>query len=1118
MITKYKKIERDDLDWNDLGERLVSGGLLKKKYSSQFDVSELVAFIKKEEHHSFKVSSYALPYIYERRGDPIELDLYHHPYYKALLDLRLKFTLLLKKKRTNSIRESLIELDSRIRELEQDISIRRNQEIIPNQRFRSRPTFVFSEFHFDENSYKIYHEDSLFYKANKERSPIINSTPYSLNQLANMENILAGKAIIDPLLDPLVWSLTYNKLFTNGPSFTNSFRTFIDHNLVTSKRRRLLEVTKLFKAVQRHYQQLVRFRKKQIHKRMLPFHEFRMGTLAFKCGYPERVPLKQQVQNLHSTFFVTCWRSSTVAWDNRDYILSPTTVVPDEYIAKIDPPNFKVPETRASKRARRLPNFDYTAETDGTATYEIGIYNLMFTIEFTGSMYHNRLSYWEFPNRYSPYFTRNPRNKRRNRPFDTLLGDEIRDIRRAVFSFMKQRIFKGPIYVTHYSKHSLKSLALKFLNFETRHHDRIKPINSPYTSKQRRLHRTLINQGVLFEYWDDQPQLLMPGQQVQVQLHNLEIESEFVKLRRLRQPTKFRVVEEKVPLPEPPKSPDPIQVEPIVNSEESAQPEEFFDDLKSDNESFDSTVSYELRGRFKFYYACAYLWTRLRPYLQPMIYKQFLRRRFLLVKKIYIILFKMPFTSFKRWWSTRPNTLFNSPMVTRFQILLSIWNASYAYEDSMYDVNDFVNAKDPSMWPDTHTDYIPDLDPDDDYFEDANDARSVSWVFLHDDALSGLTDHVEDLMDETLDFFLVTVPHYLWLIFGSVINAVMRYPIWALIESLTLLYAQIKLDLLLWYDNFLTVKTGSKMLRRLVILTRWFVKTFLLIVYIISWLVYLDYNDLQILIVYTFDVPFHEFYYTVYVLLVVVSGFYLFGHNHFKDFIRDELGWENLLFLTTCSGSILVQDYEISPRHFKITEDLYSHSIVTQRNKWAYWPVWSEPKKNFYQGLGVEPDVLSKTGDQPLSSYGFNNLEHLVENQLWLDTPRHRNKSEWRQRLKDSKRVKSQVGRRRLGRDYDRDRLYAYYIIAPDGNLNKRYYKKTKTPLSWYNRHNMPISNLYGNQDQKMFVILDDTSKKLKGLKRPYHTYGRPGSNDAQSSRYQSSADPALFSSYTDDE
>lgn len=47
MIIKYSKVENDKFDWTELGERVVSGGLLKKKYSSQFDVSEFAAFFKK---------------------------------------------------------------------------------------------------------------------------------------------------------------------------------------------------------------------------------------------------------------------------------------------------------------------------------------------------------------------------------------------------------------------------------------------------------------------------------------------------------------------------------------------------------------------------------------------------------------------------------------------------------------------------------------------------------------------------------------------------------------------------------------------------------------------------------------------------------------------------------------------------------------------------------------------------------------------------------------------------------------------------------------------------------------------------------------------------------------
>jgi len=510
----------------------------------------LPLFLKKEEHPFFKVFSYAQPIGYSFKHDRRALDLYHHPYYKTLLGLRAKLRRLLKSgKSSDKIKRAIIELDFRIRDLEQDISVKGDEELIPDQRARVRSPYVFTEFLFDEKGFKVYDEKILF-DTNKEKPPIFNSTPYSVTNLTNVHNVLAGKAMIDRMLDPLVWGLTYNKLFSNGPSFTNSFRKFIDQSLLTSKKRRFLEVRSLFKAVQRHYQQIVIFRKKQLHKRMLPFHEFRMGSLAFKCGYPEQVPIKQQAQNLYSTFFVTCWRSSAVARSNRQYILSPTRVIPHEYIAKIDPPNFKVPETRASKRARRLPNHDYESETDGTAAYEFGIYNLMFTIELTGKLFRNLSSYWDFPNRYSPYFTKNPRNNRRNRPLDTMLGDEIRDVRRAVFSFLKKRIFKGPIYVTHYSKHSLKSLALKFLNFETRHHDRIRPSNSPYTSKQRRLHRTLINQGVLFEYWEEESQLLMPGQYVQVQLHNLEIDLELTKHQPNREPEEFTLSVKKKPVNE----------------------------------------------------------------------------------------------------------------------------------------------------------------------------------------------------------------------------------------------------------------------------------------------------------------------------------------------------------------------------------------------------------------------------------------------------------------------------------------------------------------------------------------------------------------------------------------
>jgi hypothetical protein len=1113
MIIKYSKIENEHFDWTDLGQRLVDGGLLKKKPSSQFDVPEFVSFIKKEEHPLFKVPSYALPAKYTHSYGNLPLDLYHHPYYLSLLNLRVRLKKLLKNDVSTKLKLSIMEVDLRIRELERDLNVKWNEELIPNQRSRMKSPFVFTEFLFDDDSFKIHDENFLF-ETDKEKSLSLNFTPYTLNNISDILSIIKRKSISDRMMDPLVWGLTYNKMFYNGVSFVGSFRKFIDIAYLNCRQTRLLEISSLFKAVQRHYQQILIFRKKYFHRRMLPFTEFRLGSLAFKCGYPEKVSIKQQAQNLYSTFFVTSWRSSSVALSNREYILSPTTIVPEVYIAKIDPLNFKPVETRSSKRYRRLPNFDYTTETEGTATFELGIYNLMFTIQLTGKTFHDLSSYWEFPNRLSPYFTKNPRNNRRNRPLDTLLGDEIRDVRRGVFLFLKKRIFKGPIYVTHYSKLSLKSLALKFLNFDTRHHERIRPINSPYTSKQRRLHRTLVTQGVIFEYWDEESQFLMPGQYAQLQLHNLEIELEMTKHKRIRKVKNFTI--SSTVAPQPVYEPEDIVED---TSDDNEEPQEQPEDIILEPDNFDTTISYELKGRFKFYYKCAYLWTRLRPYLQPMMYKQFFRRRFLIFRKLYIFAVKMPRTYLKALLYENPLMMIDSPTVTRFQILLAIWNSSYAYEDSMYDINDYVNSKDLSMWPDRFNDYVPDLDADDDHFEDFNENRNVSWILHHNDSLSGLFDTVDDILDEILDFLLVTVPHHLWLIFGSIINTVIRYPIWAFIESMTLLYAQLKLDMLIWYDNFLTVDGGkSKLLRRLVILARWLTKTFLLIVYIFSWLVYLDYNDLQILIVYTFDVPFHEFYYTVYVLLVVVSGFYLFGHTSFKEFIRDELGWENLLFLTTCSGSILVQDYEISPRPFKITEELYSHSMVTQRNKWGYKPVWSAPKKGFYQGLEVESGVLSKTGDQPLSGIAFNNVEHLVENQVWLDTPRHRDKSKWRQRLKDQKHIKSQYGRRRFSRDYDRDRKYAYDLISPDGHLNKRYFKKTKTPLSWYNRHNIPISNIYGNQDQKIPVILDDTSKKLKSLKRPYHNYGRPGSNDAQSSRYQSSADPALFSSYVDDE
>jgi hypothetical protein len=1096
MRTEYQKkivnnldsILYDDLgfDWKKLGNLVVSGGLPRLRKKS---IDECFNFVKYDNHDDFVEIPNHLPHRRSRIPVKKPLDLYHHQRYISLEHLRGVYNRL-QSSTVDALQ--LVELKKRILILENDLELDHNEVVLPGKYYRFIPG---EPFLMDDVILVDPHRlpsviSHKFYKSGLTKAPFNVNTPYSLQVFPQFASVLKRRSYPSKLFDPNYWLLIFNKVSV-GPSFLLPLRFFFNSTYL--KRNNFL-----IKTLRQHLRQL-RSYKLNFYKRSSYLFNFKplFDYTSFRSVFSSLV--------LNSVIYSAKKynRSLTVAKSNRIYILN--SVKQKKYRFKIDIKNFVTPEKpKRGVKQKKSKKIEYNHT--GRVSYDVGSLNLISFVTMSIKRLSNFNIYSEVPTSGSPYYTRHFRTKRRLRLKDTYAGRQIQQIRDSVFDSIKSKI--PVIYAFKPSKKNLSGLALYFLNYNTRHHHRLRSSDSPYTSRQKRLHRLLIVQGVIFEYWVEHPNLMLPGQQVQLQLQNFEIDSEFPRIRHSIQETSVEVISDLEHTP--------------PNLEHS----------KNKTKKNIKLHNLELKGYYKYKFLIFKNLARIVPYIGIFIrFLKLLLRPFTEIKFFCLMIFDLLKYTFEALYSIYSKTK-STPFFLRLSAIATIWNTSSAMEDSMFDINDHLSANHKYRHPylsKISENFIPSMDDLsyvdlDDEHPDDYEKVGASRYYRDNFELTGLYDFGGDFLDDLLEFVIVDIPYYLLLVVRPVINFILVYPIWSVLDLVCLLYTQIKKDIVFWYYSFLNSKV-SNVYKRLVICTRWLMKLALLVSYTVAWLIYLDYNDLQILIVYTFDITFHDFYYTIYVMFVVLSGLYFFGHHSFRSFIRDELGFENLTFLTFCTGSVVVQNYEIAPKPFIFTKPLYDYLRPKHMNDKIVLENWSRQIPTDRLGTSNK-GTLSGLPSEP--HYSMDDLEFIVDAQLWRDNYRS---AGWQGKHQPF--IDSRFERKPTVAEFDKFDLFdnMWYVGELFSDLDSIYVKskEVKTPITWYNNsehyyhyHLYNRQGLLKKTDTGNSAYAPDVGNFFKFHKGHTKTYSetfnktylhRPGRNDLQSKRLNRVSDPALFGS-----
>lgn len=1075
-----KLFDNFGFNWKVLGDLVVNGGLPVKRRPTVREHYNLVIY---DNHEDFDVPSFT-PRKISRLGLKIPLDLYHHPRYVSLEYLRGLFNEL----RTQPKSLKMTKLAKQIIILEKELELKHNEVVLPGKyyRFPSYQPFIMDDFIlFDP--YKLSQQISHKFYKTKKIAPFVTNTPYPLPVFSNLGLIAKRKQTTNCLFDPNYWSLIYNRTVV-GPSFLTSLR--ISFSLNFSSRNSLM-----IRSLRRHLRQLRAF-KKYFFKRSYYLAHYR-PKFDFR-------PYKMSFSNYSFNTVIYSvkgfWRSMGLAKNNRKYILNHSLKQSSRKCRiKIDIRNFVIPpKQKRGVKSKKNKKIQYLHT--GDTSRDIGSLNLINFVTVSIKQLTSLDVYSEVPTGGPPYYTRHFKTKRRLRLKDTYAGRKVQGIRNIVFDAIKSKF--NPIFSVRPTKKCLSGIALYFLNYKTRHHHRIRASDSPYSSRQKRFHRLLIVQGVIFEYWVDQPNLMLPGQMVQLQLQNFDIDKQFPRLN----------FKESVP-------------NVVINHKEDLDKDQY----KVKKEIFpDST----LKGYYKLKYNCYKSFAAVVPYIGKFV--RFLKKGLKIFTEVKFFIL-MLFDGLRYIYDTVVSFLIsirNTSFVKRLYAISAIWNTSSAIEDSMFDINDHLSASHRYRHPNLSSfseKFIPSMDElsyvdfDGEHPDDYDLLDGASRYYRSNFELSGVFEFGEEFWDDIVDFLIVDIPYYLLLFIRPILNLMLVYPIWSIIDLVCLFYVQIKSDVIFLYYEFLNSKVNNN-IKRLVILARWLIKFSFLIIYVVCWLTYLDYNELQLLIVYTFDIPFHEFYYTIYVMFVVLTGFYIFGHHSFRSFIRDELGFENLAFLTFCTGSVVVQNYEVSPRPFNFTKKLYDYI----RPKHSYNKVvlenWSRRIKTDHRGVSNR-DIVSGYPLEP--HFSSDDLEFLVQAQLWRDNPQL---PPWEDK---TKLFTSRFERKRSKGEFEKyDFWDDLYYVAPlftdlDGILTSD--KELKTPLTWYNSNEHYYHyHLYNRQglirktDTGQYwsaPIIHSLFSEHESIIMPYSytrskTYAkRPGRKDPQTRRLDRSSDPALFGS-----
>lgn len=904
-------------NWDDVGDKILFGGLLRRRDSSKVDLQKLLMLTKhfeerqlgiREVHQNlttrkvfstFSTDTGFLDY-YDCR------DLTQHPYYFYILylrelapnlEIRLK-ELAYKSKPEDALfvpKYNALRVNAEIEAVEEDLLLDPNEVVPPD----------FREFITKHRIKKFFRRRPLHIINQKVKFFKLGRSLYDVNSITRKGQHRRNYTSFPSHFDSLRWGIIFNSFFSTSSSSLGSLR-----RMTTALASRTDEVQLRLKNIRTLYRQNYKFLRKGHYNRQLRlFSAYPSGQLLLRLQIQDVTASVSDSLDLVLIDSVRTYvKSSSVAYSNRLYYRGSFAEADS---ADIEVAQLDRDETELSKKERKTfalvkllqSSLDAFLQSSGYAdlykkysSLNLGVYNIPFRRGELGVQDHNRYSgYTQLEKRLTQVSL--PLRKPKYIPIkDSPLVKTVYRARHHTLNRLIKEHMPSPRYYVRpsHTNRSLTALVSLFMNVDTKFVPFYHLEDFQYTEYEQRMHRLATVQGVVFDYWSDFSQLAMPSQLYLTMSENLKIAEELETVTSM-------------------------QPEFTASAKASAA---YYATLAKGTKPIEKGFGFIFRSR----YFRLFLYKVLSPisaFLLELTFKVVLffkaLLRFVAALKIIPRAIKAVIP-FKR--------LASSPYIIRLTHIVSVWNATYVAEESLHELesepadpwDEIVYAEGEELQDGFEYDGI---DIDDEFPNDDSDKTSIKGIAAGDSFFGGLFDFDEDfddLVDDLTDIVVVDIPHYLGFVMRPVLDFFIFYPLWSFIDLVSTLYVGSAYHLGEWYYNFLrlTPKTSRKRFLRvrqiLLILSRIVLKSFLGFIFFFSIISNFDYTELQILIVYTFDIPFRDFYYVLYITVVALVTLYFFGPLSVSEFIRDDLGFENLMYFVSAATFYPYELYDpISP-------------------------------------------------------------------------------------------------------------------------------------------------------------------------------------------------------------
>lgn len=1086
-------------DWAKVARVVLMGGCTRPRAKSRLDLRESMidsVLFTHSETWDYELPEYRFRHRETKATDsPYIVDIIYQKEYVIMQELRNHYKI-----------KPSITIFKKIRALERYLALKHNEEPVPGTRFRPMPPRRMSRFY--DNRERFDDKECLHYRKPglSEIRVARNRSRYLVPFLPDLLAVTAQGA--NPVLtfSTFFYSNYYNRLNSFNYGFVNPFRLELASQVLDSLsylESRLIDkyliLGNLLRQVDKVYYEI--YKNKTKHRARL----LKLGRVRF--GYPERVQFCDLLETMKPIYFSNFYRLQNIASSNVSYLTSKYDEVSSNL--KIDVENFLDPSTKEGQLYKAVKDqyneFKKLNKPPVLSKYlilNIGLIKSMYPFVFLKKLVRYYREYSFIPTS-KENNTMLP-NKTRKKLKDTVWGYEELKVRVELSNYIKGLIFPEPIE-RDCNRPDLLAVVAKFLNYNSRVDSYT---DNDYEGKDDFLHNFFTTQGVIYEYWNEHTNQGLPGQLSMVmQLNRRACLEVNMLLALVDDKLRYKLPNSKV----------------------------YNDDLKALLPDEDLIINKVKLRRGLFSRTLSSLFIKIDYYLYwPKVLVLYVFSHsskgtlwaFQIITALYEAIYGFCLYSYLLAMDieTELSTFYNnSNLVKRLRFIRLMWDSTTYAEDIIHDFSVI----------DSHPDYVveeglnPLSEEDEDKEENYNtDPEAESDVELDDPELIDSTvivgeaaeysasldrffaDEFFNFWDEMEEIFFVDLPHLARFVLNPIIDFVLRYPLWSLIELYTLLLLQVRLSFAESYYNFLNIEKPSfllRMLQRFVIVCKWLLKIQLAAIYIVLGLLTFEEADFQVIVVYSFELMTREFYYVSYIAFLIGSAAYFFGPPSLRDFIRYEVGLENFIFILTLSGVSDIEMYEptampLPPRQ--------RHLDLAMRNT-------GEPLEDTVPPMGFDDSSMGHrrfTGDSLAQHFVREDLEFIVENQLWGDVEQHPYYHYAQEYLGQHLEFYSP--------EIDREE-YNFEVNEYINNLDPKFtynhltsLKFTKNPETWNNSGSFVYDPL-ANSVSMVSAYSPEVDRAIKYV--PDIMEYTPGKNDLQANRFHKRYDPAnTGSSITD--